>query len=363
MKSATRVSDFDEIDDIELEALLTGSKERSWIWFGLIISLCLHLTLCFYFYRTRFFSVDVPLSDLPPTTTFKIRNVDMKQLDKASGDQTNPAAKSEPDNTEVQQPDEKKSFDKLLQEIQATTAMPDDMSNVLPDKPKVEQADVTSVMNEIERTTAQTLSTNPNATHEQSVLNDSSVSGRPQPALSGTELATSTIIKRPNTFTSKIPGDSAGPNKKGAPGFSDLDQLLRQQGPLGSGTKIRMPEDQLFGFDSAELQPGDIMRKLVDLLRRNPKATFTIEGYTDSIGTDEYNLDLSQRRAESMKQYLVGALGLAPSQIEARGRGSTKFVVPPRAVAPNASQAEFDAEIERERSNRRVEVTINTNPQ
>ena len=363
MKSATRVSDFDEIEDIELEALLTGSKERSWIWFGLIISLCLHLTLCFYFYRTRFFSVDVPLSDLPPTTTFKIRKVDMKQLDKASGDQTNPAAKSEPDNTEVQQPDEKKSFDKLLQEIQATTAMPDDMSNVLPDKPKVEQADVTSVMNEIERTTAQTLSTNPNATHEQSVLNDSSVSGRPQPALSGTELATSTIIKRPNTFTSKIPGDSAGPNKKGAPGFSDLDQLLRQQGPLGSGTKIRMPEDQLFGFDSAELQPGDIMRKLVDLLRRNPKATFTIEGYTDSIGTDEYNLDLSQRRAESMKQYLVGALGLAPSQIEARGRGSTKFVVPPRAVAPNASQAEFDAEIERERSNRRVEVTINTNPQ
>src|SRR5438270_3613700 len=363
MKSATRVSDFDEIDDIELEALLTGSKERSWIWFGLIISLCLHLTLCFYFYRTRFFSVDVPLSDLPPTTTFKIRNVDMKQLDKASGDQTNPAAKPEPDNTEVQQPDEKKSFDKLLQEIQATTAMPDDMSNVLPDKPKVDQADVTSVMNEIERSAAQTLSTNPNATREQSVLNDSSASGRPQPALSGTELATSTIIKRPNTFTSKLPGDSAGPNKKGAPGFSDLDQLLAQKGPLGSGTKIRMPEDQLFSFDSAELQPGDILRKLVDLLKRNPKATFTIEGYTDSIGTYEYNFDLSQRRADNMKQYLVEALGINPSQIDARGRGSTKFVVPPRPVAPSASQAEFDAEIERERSNRRVEVTINTNAQ
>jgi outer membrane protein OmpA-like peptidoglycan-associated protein len=194
-------------------------------------------------------------------------------------------------------------------------------------------------------------------------LNDSSASGRPQPALSGTELATSTIIKRPNTFTSKLPGDSAGPNKKGAPGFSDLDQLLAQKGPLGSGTKIRMPEDQLFAFDSAELQPGDILRKLVDLLKRNPKATFTIEGYTDSIGTYEYNLDLSQRRANNMKQYLVEALGINPSQIDARGRGSTKFVVPPRPVAPSASQAEFDAEIERERSNRRVEVTINTNAQ
>jgi outer membrane protein OmpA-like peptidoglycan-associated protein len=241
--------------------------------------------------------------------------------------------------------------------------MPDDMSNVLPDKPKVDQADVTSVMNEVERSTAQTLSTDSNATHEQSVLNDSSVSGRPQPALSGTELATSTIIKRPNTFSSKLPGDSAGPNKKGAPGFSDLDQLLAQKGPLGSGTKIRMPEDQLFGFDSADLQPGDILRKLVDLLKRNPKATFTIEGYTDSIGTYEYNLDLSQRRANNMKQYLVEALGINPSQIDARGRGSTRFVVPPRPVAPSASQAEFDMEIERERSNRRVEVTINTNAQ
>jgi outer membrane protein OmpA-like peptidoglycan-associated protein len=363
MKAATRVSDFDDIDDIEREALLTGSPERSWIWFGLIVSLCLHITLCIYFYRTRFQSVDTVFTDLQQPMTFRVKPVDQAQIDKASGDQTNPAAKPNPDDTKEQQPDEKKSFDKLLQEIQATTQMPDDMNNVLPDKPKVDQADVTSVMNEIEHSAAQTLSTNPNATHEQSVLNDSSVSGRPQPALSGTELATSTTIKRPNTFTSKLPGDSAGPNKKGAPGFSDLDQLLRQKGPLGSGTKIRMPEDQLFGFDSADLQPGDILQKLVDLLKRNPKATFTIEGYTDSIGTYEYNLDLSQRRAENMKQYLVQALGINPSQIDARGRGSSKFVVPPRSVAPSASQAEFDVEIQRESPNRRVEVTINTNAQ
>src|SRR5206468_9983570 len=114
---------------------------------------------------------------------------------------------------------------KLLQDIQASAAMPDDMQDVLPDKPKVEP-DASSLMNEIERSTSQALSTNPNATHEQSILNDTAVSGRPQPALTGTELATSTTIKRPNTFTSKMPGDSAGPNKNRSPGFSDLDQLL-----------------------------------------------------------------------------------------------------------------------------------------
>jgi outer membrane protein OmpA-like peptidoglycan-associated protein len=360
---AARVSDFNDIDDIEHEALLTGSPERSWIWLGLIISICLHITLCIWFYRTRFISVEQVFADAQQPMTFRVKPVDLSQIDKMSGDQINPAAKPNPDDAKEQQPDEKKSFDKLLQEIQATTQMPDDISNALPDKPKVEQADVTSVMNEIERTTSQTLSNNPNASHEQAALNESSVSGRPQPALTGTELATSTIIKRPNTFTSKIPGDSAGPNKKGAPGFSDLDQLLSQKGPLGSGTKIRMPEDQLFSFDSAELQPGDIMQKLVDLLKRNPKATFTIEGYTDSIGTAEYNADLSQKRADNMKFYLVQALGIDPSHIDARGRGPTKFVVQPRSMAPNAAQAEFDAEIHRQSPNRRVEVTINTNAQ
>src|SRR5690348_18356411 len=103
-----------------------------------------------------------------------------------------------------------------------------------------------------------------------------------------------------------------------------------------------MPEDQLFSFDSSELQPGDILQKLVDLLKRNPKATFMIEGYTDSIGTAEYNADLSQRRADNMKYYLVQQLGIDPSQIDARGRGSAKFVVPPRSIAPNAGQAELD---------------------
>src|SRR5206468_1797117 len=95
--------------------------------------------------------------------------------------------------------------------------------------PKVEQPDVNSVLNEIERSTAQTLSNDPNAVHEQSLLNNSSVSGRPQPALSGTELATSTAIKRPNTFTSKLPGDSAGPNKGHAPGLSDLTSCWRKK--------------------------------------------------------------------------------------------------------------------------------------
>jgi outer membrane protein OmpA-like peptidoglycan-associated protein len=346
-----RVSDFDDLDGFDTEGLLTGSKERSWIWFGLIVSLAIHFALCAYFYRTRFQPVEAAFTEQQQPPMFKVKSVDLgQQLDKGSVDQTNPAAKPEPDKTDVQLPDEKKSFDKILQDIQASAAMPDDTRDVLPDQPKVDQPDVNSVLTEIDRSTAQSLSNNPNATREQSLLNNTGVSGRPQPALSGTELATSTSIKRPNTFTSKLPGDSAGPNKGRAPGFSDLDQLLAQKGPLGSGTKLRMPDDQLFEYDSDVLQGTAVsqLQKLGTLIQRNPKATFTVEGYTDSFGTPEYNLDLSQRRADSVKQYLVEAMGISPAQIQTRGYGATKF-----RTSPNGS-------IDEQSSNRRVEIVVHT---
>src|SRR2546423_14584555 len=118
-----RVSDFDDFDRFETEGLLTGTKERSWLWFGLIVSLGVHLALCAYFYRTRFQSVETILAANQQTPTFKVRNVDLSQLEKGSSDQTSAAAKPEPNSATDQQPDEKKAFDKLLQEVQASTAM------------------------------------------------------------------------------------------------------------------------------------------------------------------------------------------------------------------------------------------------
>jgi outer membrane protein OmpA-like peptidoglycan-associated protein len=346
MKSVESADPFDEA------AIWSGSRQRNWLLVGLLVSLLVHAAMCLYFYRTRFQPIDTLFAEHQQTPTFKVKKVDLdnKPVEKTSMDQTNPAAKPDPDKTDVQLPDEKKSFDALLQEVHASAAMPDDTSDVLPDQPKVEQTDVNSVINEIERTTAQTLSKSPNATREQSLFNDASASGRPQPALTGTELAKSTTIKRPNAFTSKIPGDSAGPNARHAPGFSDLDQLLSQKGPLGSGTKLRMPDDQLFNYDSADLQSSAIsqLQKLGTLIKRNPRATFGVEGYTDSFGSPEYNIDLSQRRADSVKQYLVEAMGIDPAQIVTRGFGQMKF-----RVSPNGS-------IDEQRENRRVEIIVHT---
>lgn len=348
-----RTSEF----DFE-EALLQGKGQRNWAFVGLIISLALHGALCGYFYRTAFMPVTAKLEERVPVPTFKVKNVEMEPLEKPGADQANPAAKTEPDKTDVQLPDEKKSFDQLLDDVHASTALPDDTRDVLPETPKVEQ-NPDSVMKELEQSSAQTLTKDPNATREQNLLNDSATSGRPQPALTGTELATSTTIKRPNTFT-KLPGDSAGPTRNKVPGFSDIDSLLSQKGPLGSGTKLRMPDDQLFAYDSADLQPSSIdqLQKLATLIKRNPKATFSVEGYTDSLGSPEYNLDLSQRRADSVKEYLVNSMGINPAQITTRGYGASKFLIAPRSVMVNSPEEQM--EIERQRPNRRVVIVVHT---
>src|SRR5438477_3993991 len=340
------------------EALLQGKEQRNWLLVGLIISLALHGALCGYFYRTAYLPVNAVLEQRVQVPTFKVKTIEIKPHEQPGADQANPAEKPEPDKTDVQLPDEKKSFDQLLDDVHATTAIPDDTRDVLPDMPKVEQ-NPDSVMKELEQSSAQTLSKSPNATREQNLLNDSATSGRPQPALTGTELATSTTIKRPNTFN-KLPGDSAGPTRNKVPGFSDLDSLLSQKGPLGSGTKLRMPDDQLFAYDSADLQSSaiDQLQKLATLIKRNPKATFSVEGYTDSLGSPDYNLELSQRRADSVKEYLVNAMGINPAQVETRGYGASKFLVSPRPVLVNSPEEQM--EIERQKPNRRVVIVVHT---
>jgi OOP family OmpA-OmpF porin len=94
------------------------------------------------------------------------------------------------------------------------------------------------------------------------------------------------------------------------------------------------------------------------LIKRNQKATFTVEGYTDSLGSPDYNLDLSQRRADSVKDYLVNVMGINPAQIETRGYGASKFLVAPRQVMANTPEEQM--EIDRQRPNRRVVIVVHT---
>ena len=104
--------------------------------------------------------------------------------------------------------------------------------------------------------------------------------------------------------------------------------------------------DVLFAFNKADLTPQAAPRldKLASFLRQFPDRRLRIEGYTDSVGGDAYNLELSQRRAQAVQDALVQR-GVDPSRITARGYGKA------HPVADNGS-AEGRA------MNRRVEIVI-----
>ena len=139
---------------------------------------------------------------------------------------------------------------------------------------------------------------------------------------------------------------------RGAPRFSDLDELLQQTGrQVAESAPILLPGDVLFEYDNYELQPRALesLEKLGQLLIRNPGARFVIEGHSDSFGPADYNQRLSELRAESVRNWLIDRMGIDGERIQTRGLGQSRFL-----VAPTES-------VEGQMLNRRVEIVIKNN--
>lgn len=93
-------------------------------------------------------------------------------------------------------------------------------------------------------------------------------------------------------------------------------------------TPINKPvvlENIFFDFDKATLRPEskEELDGLIDLLNLNPNVTIELSAHTDRKGSDDYNVKLSQRRAESVVDYLIRA-GIAKDRLTAVGKGKTE---------------------------------------
>ncbi len=110
--------------------------------------------------------------------------------------------------------------------------------------------------------------------------------------------------------------------------------------------KIGIASDATFAVDSAELQPEyrPTYRKIADVLRDYEQTIVHIIGHTDSTGSADYNMRLSERRAESVGLYLRDR-GVQGDRLIYDGRGETE------SVASNETE-------EGRRQNRRVEIVI-----
>lgn len=94
---------------------------------------------------------------------------------------------------------------------------------------------------------------------------------------------------------------------------------------LAAIDKPQVVENIFYDFDKATLRPESkaALDELVQLLKDNPHVAVEMSAHTDRIGSDEYNMELSERRAKSVVAYLVAA-GIAPARLTWQGYGETK---------------------------------------
>jgi outer membrane protein OmpA-like peptidoglycan-associated protein len=134
------------------------------------------------------------------------------------------------------------------------------------------------------------------------------------------------------------------------------DELNRMQKALASiietvrtpiGMVVNLGEDSfLFDFDKATLRPEnrEILSRIAGVLLASHGYRLQVYGHTDDVGAAGYNKQLSERRAQAVKQYLVNA-GVPAALIEARGYGASS-----PALAKKSSAAR--------QKNRRVEIGV-----
>ncbi|CAG2142680.1 OmpA family protein [Cupriavidus plantarum] len=136
-----------------------------------------------------------------------------------------------------------------------------------------------------------------------------------------------------NAIRGKLSKDTAGTGT----------QITEQ--PDGS-LKVNIPSQVTFDTDSASIKPSfrSVLDQVAQTLGQHQDVTANVVGHTDSTGNAQYNMQLSQRRAQSVASYL-GDRGVARNRLTAEGRGQTQ------PVADNATEAG-------RAQNRRVEIFL-----
>jgi OOP family OmpA-OmpF porin len=114
-----------------------------------------------------------------------------------------------------------------------------------------------------------------------------------------------------------------------------LTKVMKKPAPVMKKPVMEKPVEKItmtlyfeFDFDKAVVRPEyhDDATKIADAMKEYPEANVLLEGHTDSVGTEEYNMTLSRRRANNVKMYLVEKFNVDASRISTVGYGTSKPV-------------------------------------
>ena len=122
---------------------------------------------------------------------------------------------------------------------------------------------------------------------------------------------------------------------------------------IGNEVRIDLNADVLFDFDKADILPKAVetLSKAAAIVKERAKGTVRINGHTDAKGGDAYNMRLSERRANSVRDWFRTNGGLSSFKFETKGFGATQ------PVAPNQKPDGSD-DPEGRQKNRRVEIIL-----
>lgn len=148
------------------------------------------------------------------------------------------------------------------------------------------------------------------------------------------------FICQNDTAPKAAPAAAPAPAPKAAPAPAPAEE------PAPASAKKIILRGVNFAFDSAEITPESqvILQSAADVLKEDSTIKVSIAGHTCSIGTDEYNQGLSERRAKAVLQNLVSQ-GIAAERLQSAGKGESQ------PVADNATK-------DGRAQNRRVELAV-----
>jgi len=172
----------------------------------------------------------------------------------------------------------------------------------------------------------------------------------------GAKPAPATVVREPEPETATMVKEAApvvARVKEPAPaGAEEAEQKKEAEAVAAVAKEIiekgRATINVEFDFDKAEIKPAfhQEIKKFAGVLKKYPELKVVIEGHTDNIGGKDYNQNLSMKRAESVKNYLIKKFDIGGSRLTAKGYGLSKPIAGNKTAAGRQKNRRVEAAVD-----------------
>jgi outer membrane protein OmpA-like peptidoglycan-associated protein len=314
--------------------------QKRWVVAALAIALFFHVGVAGVFELYKIPRLQIPAQHSDQLGPFTVKQVEIDP-NALKPDQPNPIAKlpsAEPPKNPAEFNLDPNLVEKALQTPQPALRAP-----TLPDPTRVVAA------SDLSQSLPYVQADNAGVTADISKIAPVAASTDP---LTSSRMAEDILNSSQGTPQAGTPAGSVGANDNGTanvPGFGHLAPAVAPDlTHLPEPIMLRLPADVLFDFDSADLKPeaSTLLAQAALMIGKYPDANIQVDGYSDSFGRPDYNLTLSQQRAQAVQAWLQSHAPAGSYKFQAQGHGSADYVIDPQGS------------IDQQQPNRRVEIVI-----